>query len=88
MGPWYAHVNRNPGWVTGIAFFTAVLVVVVPLLLLFAAAMLVGLVVFVTLGLIARIATALRFLWVKATPGSGGLGLNQGRRNVRVIRPD
>ncbi|MEE9211400.1 MAG: hypothetical protein V3U29_01980 [Phycisphaeraceae bacterium] len=89
FGSWYHRIERQPGWVSRIAVTAAVLVVVVPLVLLALAAITVGLVVFVTLGLIAQLVVMVRGVFVRggmpsvASGASGG-----GRRNVRVLRDD
>lgn len=59
---------------------TAALIFVVPLALLAAAAVLVGIVLFVTLGLTAKIMLAVRDLFTGASSNFRG----DGRRNVRV----
>lgn len=86
LGPWYASVNRRPGWVTRTAVLAAVLVVVVPLLLLALAAVFVGLFVFVTLGLVGQVVAVVSDGWARATSGTQALWGRQGRRNVRVVR--
>jgi len=87
LGPWFLRANQRHGWVTACALTAGALVVTVPLLLLVFAAILVGLVVFVTLATIVRIITGIRTLWAgqgqHRPPWS-----NDGRRNVRVIHRD
>lgn len=89
-GVWYQRVERQPSWVVKTAVALAVLIVVVPLVLLFLAAVAVGLIAFLVLGVAAAI-------WggVARLLGGGGGGPlkprpgwrhDDGRRNVRVIR--
>ncbi len=84
FGPWYARVERRPGWVAGIAMAAAAVVILVPLLLLTVAAIFVGVVVFVTLGAIVWAVALVRSLIAQVTLGTRGRG--DGRQNVRVIR--
>ena len=87
LGPWQHRIEQNPSWVTRTAFLAAVLVVVVPLLLLFTAAVIVGIVLFVTLGLVAGIIGFFRrILSNLRLDGRGSYIPNEGRENVRVIR--
>ena len=87
LGPWQHRIEQKPSWVIRSAFLAAVLVVVVPLLLLFAAAMVVGIVLFVTLGLVAGIMGVFQRLWSSLSHDSSVSYLpNEGRENVRVIR--
>ena len=83
---WYARMERRPSWVAQAAFLAAVLVVVVPILLLFGAAVAIGLVVFLTLALFVWIVEAVRDIWHRLTSGATGRWSSDGRRNVRVIR--
>lgn len=87
-GVWYARVERQPAWVVKTAVVAAVLVVGVPLILLTATALIAGVVVGGTLGIVAGIVYKLR----KALVGRSGATrvpqtYDDGRRNVRVIRP-
>ncbi len=87
-GPWYQRVERQPGWVTRVAVTAAVLVVVVPLTLLALAAIVVGLVLFITLGLIAQVIAMVRALLTGGSTARAPQAPEQGRRNVRVIHDE
>lgn len=78
----FEQVTGRPGWVAKASLLAAGLVVVVPLVLLALAGLIVGIVVFVTLGLIAQIILSTGMLLDGLFKGSGG---SDGRRNVRVI---
>ena len=87
LWPWYASVERRPGWVTRTAVLAAVLTVVVPLLLLLLAALVVGLMVFVVLGLVGWVVAVVSDGWARvAASGHQAPWRRQGRRNVRVVR--
>jgi len=88
LGPWYARVERRPGWVVQIALLAAVLVVLVPLFLLVAAAVLVGLAVFLVLGVLVQILRVLSGWRDRIGSRSSGTSIGDGRQNVRVIRRD
>jgi uncharacterized BrkB/YihY/UPF0761 family membrane protein len=78
----FEQVTGRPGWVGKASLLAAGLVVVVPLVLLALAGLIVGIVVFVTLGLIAQIIMSVGMLLdglFKSPTGSDG------RHNVRVI---
>ena len=79
FGPIYERIERRPNWVARTALVAAALVVLVPLLVLFIAAIVVGAIVFLTLALIAAVLATVANLF-------NGLGLRPaGRKNVRVI---
>ncbi len=80
---WYTRVDRRPGWVVQLALLAAVFVVVVPLLMLVAAAVFVGLLVFVALSAIVRIMAVVSDGWRRIT---GHRNASGGRQNVRVVR--
>jgi len=69
-------VQRQPGWVTRIAFATFMLVIAIPMIILFSIAILAGLIVFFVLGLAARVLGVFR--------GAGPR--RDGRENVVVRR--
>jgi len=80
----FERATGRPGWVAKASLIAAGLVVAVPLVLLALAGLIVGIVVFVTLGLIAQIIMSVGLLidgLFKPAAGSGA----DGRRNVRVI---
>ncbi len=74
-----------PRWVTMTALVAATLILVIPLVALLIAAAIVGLVVFVTLGVIAQLILLVRVVWMKLTGGQVRTWPDDGRRNVRVI---
>ena len=75
----------QPGWVTKWALAAAAVVVVVPLAMLALAGLVVGLVVFVTIGLLARVVAIVRTAFGGLWPNSSR---RDGRDNVRVIDRD
>lgn len=83
-GQWFNRAAGQPNWVTKWALIAAVVVIVVPLMVLAMAGLAVGLVVFVTLALIVRIAVIVRTAVGGLWPARG----SDGRRNVRVIDRD
>jgi len=82
-GRLYEQVATSPGWVTKTALTAAAIVIVVPLAVLALAGVLVGAIVFVTLGLIARVVAIAGGLAGKMSAHGGQ---NTGRDNVRIIR--
>ena len=83
-GRWVGYAVSQPSWVTRLALIAMVLVVVVPLAMLALAGLAVGLVVFVTLGLVARVVMMVRSALGRLRP----TGRGDGRNNVRVIDRD
>jgi len=83
-GQWFNYVIGQPNWVAKWALIATVAVIVVPLMVLAIAGLAVGLVVFVALALIVRIAVIIRTVFDGLWPGSR----SDGRRNVRVIDRD
>ena len=79
-GAWVSRVSQQPGWVTKTAFAVTLFVVVVPIVLLTLAALAVGAVCLLVLGLIARAAAFFSGLLSGTRPKR-----DDGRRNVRVI---
>lgn len=89
LGPLYTRIERQPSWVARTAFIAAVLVVVIPLLMLFTAALFVGIVLFILFGLIAGVIGVVARLVSFLTPAQGGpLESSDGRENVRVLHRD
>jgi len=82
FGPWVQRIDRQPGWITKAAIIAALLAFVLPLALLTLAAVMVGVVIFLTFALIATGLAAVARFWAGLT---GRLGADDGRRNVRVI---
>jgi hypothetical protein len=78
----FERATGRPGWVAKASLIAAGLVVAVPLVLLALAGLIVGIVVFVTLGLIAQIIMSVGLLLdgLFKSPAA-----SDGRRNVRVI---
>ncbi len=83
-GQWFNCAAGQPNWVIKWALIAAVVVIVVPLMLLAMAGLAVGLVVFVALALIVRIAVIIR----TAIGGLWPARSSDGRHNVRVIDRD
>jgi len=87
MGPWYARAQSKPHWVTKAALAAVVLTVVVPLALLMMAALVIGFITFMVLGVVAVLIQQVRLLFAgprrDPAPTSG-----DGRINVRVIQDD
>ena len=81
-GQWYRRVEGRPGWVWKAAVTAALLVVVIPLVLISLAALLVGALVFIVLGVIASILRL--FQPTDRTPAGPP---SDGRENVRIIDP-
>lgn len=79
-GVWVSRVGQQPGWVTKTAIAVTLFVVVVPIVLLTLAAVAVGVVCFLILGLIARTAAFFSGLFNGAHRKR-----DDGRRNVQVI---
>ncbi len=86
FGTWYTRVERQPGWVTRLALLAAVLVVVVPAVLLTLTALVVGLAVFIVLGVLAGIVRLVRGVLTGQAGPSVPETQNGGRVNVRVIQ--
>lgn len=84
MGPWVRRVEGKPSWVWKAAALAALITIGVPLLALAMAAMFVGIVVFVTLGVIAAVLNGIRNLF----GGSRHRDMREERVNVRVVRQD
>ena len=84
MGPWVRRVEGKPSWVWKAAALAALITIGVPLLALAMAALFVGLVVFVTLGVVAAVLNGIRNLF----GGDRSRDLSAGRENVRVVRQD
>ncbi len=79
-GVWYTRVSRQPGWVTKTALVMALLVVVVPIVLLTLAAVAIGLICLLVLGLVASAGRFISGLF------DGSLKRqDDGRRNVQVV---
>ena len=72
----YQRVTGRPSWVSRWAFIAAAIIVIVPLCVLALAGIIVGTVVFVTLGLVAQVMTLVR-------TGLGSLRKSD-RQNVRI----
>lgn len=84
---WMLAAMRQPSWVTKIALGCAAAVIVIPLLALTLAALVVGGIVFAVLMGVVTISLWVRSLWNGLSrPNLPGMGLDDGRRNVRVIR--
>ncbi|MEZ6191729.1 MAG: hypothetical protein R3C45_10630 [Phycisphaerales bacterium] len=79
-GVWVSRVSQQPGWVTKTALAITLFVVVVPIVLLTLAAVAVGLICFVILGLVARAAAFFSGLF-----NGTRRKRDDGRRNVQVI---
>lgn len=77
---WVTRVGQQPGWVTKTALAITLFVVVVPIVLLTLAAVAVGLVCFVILGLVAHAAAFVTGMFNGTRPKR-----DDGRRNVQVI---
>jgi uncharacterized membrane protein YphA (DoxX/SURF4 family) len=84
LGQWAAQFKRQPRWLIWTAGSAAAALIVVPILALFVAAVLVGLGVFLVLGIVATILALPLRLWRLITGPRG----DDGRRNVRVVRSD
>jgi len=82
MGGFYRKVNAQPSWVTRLALFAAILIVVVPIMVMTLAAMIAFGVVFLLGAGVHRVNTFFRGLF------SGGSSGDTMRRNVRVVRHD
>lgn len=87
MGAWYAKVENRPRWVAKAALAAVVLTVVVPLALLVMAALVVGFVTFLVLGVVAVLVQQVRILFAggRSVDHSRADG-DDGRVNVRVIK--
>lgn len=79
-GVWVSRVGQQPGWVAKTALAVTLFVVVVPIVLLTLAAVAVGAVCFLVLGLLARAVALISGLF-----NGTGRKRDDGRRNVRVI---
>ena len=89
LGAWYAKVETRPRWVTKAALAAVVLTVVVPLALLMMAALVVGFVTFMVLGVVAVLVQQVRILFAGERSVDHSLaGGADGRVNVRVIKDD
>jgi hypothetical protein len=77
---WVTRISRQPGWVTKTALALALLVVVVPIVMLTLAAVTVGVVSLLLLGVVARAGAFISGLFGGSLPQH-----DDGRRNVRVI---
>lgn len=94
IGPWMSRLETRPNWVIKAAVLATVLMIVIPIVLLCAAALLVGLAVFLALAVVSTLMVAVkRFLYhmigrPDTTPGRHDLESpyhhDDGRRNVRV----
>lgn len=77
---WISRVSQQPGWITKTAIAVALLVVVVPIVLLTLAAVFVGAICFLILGLAARAAAFISGLF-----NGSHRKRDDGRRNVQII---
>lgn len=84
-GPWYRRVQQQPGWVTRLAIGAATLVIVVPVVILTVAAVVVGLAVFFTFGIIASLVRIVAGLFSRNPANRYPTSKHDGRENVRVI---
>ena len=83
---WYQRAASQPSWVWKIAVFAALAVLIVPVLMLVFGAVAAFLLVFLALGAAHRLGN-----WFSGLFESHGRPLSRGddgRRNVRVIRPE
>ena len=83
-GRWLRYVAAQPNWAAKWSLVAAVLVIVVPLAVLALAGLTVGIVVFVILATIMRLASIVRVAARSVWPG----GSDGGRRHVRVVDRD
>jgi len=78
----HAQLGQHPAWVVRTAILCAVITLAIPMIVIIAAAMLVGLVVFVVLSLIAKLMSLLGLSPTAEAPGEPTVDL---RRNVRIV---
>jgi hypothetical protein len=81
VGRWYAQFQSRPSWVWRVAL-AAAMVIVVPVVAMFLAAVITFLVVFAAASLLNILVQTFRSL----LGGRAGDPTDEGRRNVRVIR--
>ena len=86
-GRWYQRVEGRPGWVWKSAITAAVLIIIIPLVLLSLAAILVGVLVFLVLGLIASILRLFQPGNRSGQPPMSPRSADDGRENVRIMDP-